>query len=175
MAIGVWLRGSDTGRPFSQAEVSVMLKRLTVVVLAAVALGAALSGCERVDPNSPLGKRKVIFKDMLKTSEDLGGMLRGRLPFDGVKFAGGALQLDNLSHQPWQHFPQVRDGGDSSARAAVWERQARFHELARQLEGVTGELVDVTRTQPLDPAQLKAPMDKVEAACKACHSEFRNH
>ncbi len=43
---------------------------------------------------------------MLKTSEDLGGMLRGRLPFDGVKFADGALKLDSLSHQPWQHFPQ---------------------------------------------------------------------
>jgi len=73
-----------------------MLKRLTVVVLAALALGGALSGCDRVDPNSPLGKRKVIFKDMLKTSEDLGGMLRGRLPFDGVKFADGALKLDGL-------------------------------------------------------------------------------
>ncbi|MEB6590127.1 cytochrome c [Pseudomonas asiatica] len=153
-----------------------MLKRLTVVLLAALALGGALSGCDRVDPNSPLGKRKVIFKDMLKTSEDLGGMLRGRLPFDGGKFADGALKLDNLSHQPWQHFPQVRDdAGDSSARAEVWERQTRFHDLARQLEGVTGELVDVTRGQPLDAAQLKAPMDRVEAACKACHSEFRNH
>ncbi|MGY4525353.1 c-type cytochrome [Pseudomonas sp. TE21394] len=152
-----------------------MLKRLTVVLLAALALGGAMSGCERVDPNSPLGKRKAIFKDMLRTSEDLGGMLRGRLPFDGVKFADGALKLDNLSHQPWQHFPSARDGGDSSARTEVWERQARFHDLARQLEGVTGELVDVTRGQPLDAARLKAPMDKVEAACKACHSEFRNH
>ena len=148
-----------------------MLKRLTVVLLAAL----ALSGCDRVDPNSPLGKRKVIFKDMLKTSEDLGGMLRGRLPFDGLKFADGALKLDSLSHQPWQHFPQVRDGGDSAARAEVWERQARFHDLARQLESVTGELVDVSRSQPLDAARLKAPMDKVEAACKACHTEVRNH
>ncbi|CAM3342507.1 hypothetical protein GCM10011247_16850 [Pseudomonas plecoglossicida] len=102
-------------------------------------------------------------------------MLRGRLPFDGVKFAGGAVTLDALSHEPWQHFPQVRDDGDSSARPEVWERQARFHDLARQLEGVTGELVDVTRNQPLDVAQLKGPMDKVEAACKACHTEFRNH
>jgi len=33
----------------------------------------------------------------------------------------------------------------------------------------------VTRNQPLDVAQLKGPMDKVEAACKACHTEFRNH
>ncbi|MDF9753784.1 cytochrome c556 [Pseudomonas sp. TE6288] len=148
-----------------------MFKRLTVVLLAALALTA----CDGVDPNSPLGQRKAIFKQMLKTSEDMGGMLRGRLPFDDVKFAEGAVKLDTLAHEPWQHFPQVRDEGDSSARADVWERQARFQDLARQLEGVTGDLVTVTRNPPLDAAQMKAPMDRVEAACKACHSEFRNH
>ncbi|PYB78640.1 MULTISPECIES: cytochrome c [Pseudomonas] len=148
-----------------------MFKRLTVVLLAALALTA----CDGVDPNSPLGQRKAIFKQMLKTSEDMGGMLRGRLPFDDVKFAEGAVKLDTLAHEPWQHFPQVRDEGDSSARADVWERQARFQDLARHLEGVTGDLVTVTRNPPLDAAQMKAPMDKVEAACKACHSEFRNH
>ena len=148
-----------------------MFQRLTLILLVAM----ALSACDRVDPNSPLGQRKAIFKQMLQTSEDLGGMLRGRLPFDSDRFASGAIKLDALAHAPWQHFPQVRDEGDSSARAQVWERQARFHDLARQLEGVTGELLAATRTQPLQAAQLKAPMDKVEAACKACHTEFRNH
>ncbi|HGY9623708.1 cytochrome c [Pseudomonas juntendi] len=148
-----------------------MLKCFTVLLLA----GLTLAACDRVDPNSPLGQRKAIFKQMLKTSEDMGGMLRGRLPFDGARFAEGAVKLDGLAHAPWQHFPQVKDEGDSSARPDVWERQARFHDLARQLEGVTGELVGATREQPLDVARLKAPMDKVEAACKACHTEFRNH
>ena len=171
MAIGLWPTGGDTGAPFLLAEETVMFKRLTVVLLAAL----ALSACDGVDPNSPLGQRKAIFKDMLKTSEDLGGMLRGRLPFNGDTFAEGAVKLDALSHQPWQHFPAVADSGDSSARAAVWERQARFQDLARQLEGVTGELVQAAQVKPLDPAQLKTPMDNVEAACKACHTEFRNH
>ncbi|EKT4523966.1 cytochrome c [Pseudomonas putida] len=148
-----------------------MLKCFTVLLLA----GLSLAACDRVDPNSPLGQRKAIFKQMLKTSEDMGGMLRGRLPFDGARFAEGAVKLDGLAHAPWQHFPQVKDEGDSSARPEVWERQARFHDLARQLERVTGELVGATREQPLDGARLKAPMDKVEAACKACHTEFRNH
>lgn len=148
-----------------------MLKCFTVLLLA----GLSLAACDRVDPNSPLGQRKAIFKQMLKTSEDMGGMLRGRLPFDGIRFAEGAVKLDALSHEPWQHFPQVKDEGDSSARPQVWERQARFQDLARQLEGVTGELVSVTRDQPLEVTALKAPMDKVEAACKACHTEFRNH
>lgn len=148
-----------------------MLKRFTVVLLACLTLTA----CGGVDPNSPLGQRKTIFKQMLKTSEDLGGMLRGRLAFDGQKFADGALKLDTLSHEPWKHFPQVREGDETSARAEVWEKQARFQDLARQLETATGELVAVTRTQPLKAAALQAPTDKVEAACKACHTEFRNH
>lgn len=148
-----------------------MLKCFTVLLL----VGLSLAACDRVDPNSPLGQRKAIFKQMLKTSEDMGGMLRGRLPFDGARFAEGAVKLDGLSREPWQHFPQVKDEGDSSARPEVWERQARFQDLARQLEGVTGELVSVTRDQPLEAATLKVPMDKVEAACKACHTEFRNH
>ncbi len=57
-----------------------MLKCFTVLLLA----GLTLAACDRVDPNSPLGQRKAIFKQMLKTSEDMGGMLRGRLPFDGA-------------------------------------------------------------------------------------------
>ena len=99
-----------------------MLKCFTVLLL----VGLSLAACDRVDPNSPLGQRKAIFKQMLKTSEDMGGMLRGRLPFDGARFAEGAVKLDGLSREPWQHFPQVKDEGDSSARPEVWERQARF-------------------------------------------------
>lgn len=145
-----------------------MLKRLSVVLLACV----TLSACGGVDPNSPLGQRKTIFKQMLKTSEDLGGMLRGRLAFDGQKFADGAVKLDNLSREPWKHFPQVREEDDSSARADVWEKQARFQDLARQMEATTAELVAATRTQPLKAAALTVPMNKVEAACKACHTSF---
>ncbi|MDN7140346.1 cytochrome c [Pseudomonas sp. JQ170] len=148
-----------------------MLKRLSVVLLACLTLTA----CGGVDPNSPLGQRKTIFKQMLKTSEDLGGMLRGRLAFDGQKFADGAVKLDALGREPWKHFPQVREEDESSARPEVWQQQARFQELARQMEASTAELVAVTRTQPLQAAQLTAPMNKVEAACKACHTEFRNH
>lgn len=148
-----------------------MLKRLSVVVLACLTLTA----CGGVDPNSPLGQRKTLFKQMLKTSEDLGGMLRGRLAFDSQKFADGAVKLDNLSREPWKHFPQVREDDETSARPEVWEKQARFQDLARQLEVATAELVAVTRTQPLKAADLAVPTDKVEAACKACHTEFRNH
>lgn len=134
--------------------------------------GLTLTACDRVDPNSPLGQRQALFKQMLNTSEDLGGMLRGRLKFDEQRFAEGAARLDALSRQPWQHFPQVREE-DSSARDEVWQRQERFNELARELKASTAALVAATTAKPLQARALAAPVDAVEKACKACHEEFR--
>ncbi|MDZ5604199.1 cytochrome c [Pseudomonas sp. RP23018S] len=134
-----------------------------------------LVGCDRIDPDSPLGKRKAIFKEMMQTSEHLGGMLRGRVTFDSRAFADGAVRLDTLAHAPWQHFPVISEGDQSNARPQVWQQQARFTELAGRLERATAALREQTRVQPLEAARLKAPMDDVEQACTACHQVFRNH
>ena len=132
-----------------------------------------LAGCDRVDPNSPMGKRQVLFEEMLRTSEDLGGMLRGRLAFNPQRFAQGAQQLDELSRQPWQHFPKVRDEGDSRDMDEVWQRQERFQQLARELEESTAALVLVVAQPELKPADLREPMQQVEDSCEGCHQEFR--
>ncbi|NNA09623.1 cytochrome c [Pseudomonas lundensis] len=147
------------------------LKRLTVVLLACL----TLSACGGVDPNSPLGQRKAIFKQMLKTSEDLGGMLRGRIPFDGPRFTEGAIKLDALAHEPWKHFSQVKESDQTSATDDVWQKQARFQDLARQLEAATGELVIASQVQPYKASHLAPAVQKVEDTCSACHKEFRNH
>ncbi|ALE90675.1 c-type cytochrome [Pseudomonas versuta] len=148
-----------------------IVKRLTVVMLVCL----TLSACGGVDPDSPLGQRKAIFKQMLKTSEDLGGMLRGRIAFDGPRFTEGAIKLDALAHEPWKHFPQVKESDQTSATDNVWKKQARFQELARQLEAATGELVVASRIQPYKTGNLTPAMQKVEDTCSGCHKEFRNH
>jgi len=142
-------------------------------LMAAILLGTlALGGCDRVDPDSPQGKRSALFKEMLRVSEDLGGMLRGRLPFEAGRFAEGAVELDNLSRQPWQYFPDERDGR-SSARDDVWARQERFQELAREMEAATAALVAASGQTPLRPAQVRPALQQVEDSCEACHREFR--
>jgi cytochrome c556 len=150
---------------------SLFMSRLFVALLACLALTA----CNRVDPNSPLGKRQVIFKQMLKTSEQMGGMLRGRVKFDAPTFAASASLLATLAPQPWQHFPQVRDEGKSSAKDEVWQNQQRFDELAKQLEASTAALLLVSSQPPLVPADLAKPFKQVENACSACHQEFRDY
>lgn len=133
-----------------------------------------LAACGGVDPNSPQGQRQTIFKQMLKVSENLGGMLRGRLPFKEQVFVEDAARLDQLTRTPWQHFPQVKEeGGETRAKDDVWQRQARFQALAREMEASTAALVAATTVRPLQSADLVAPMQRVEDSCKACHEEFR--
>ncbi|MBA1276514.1 c-type cytochrome [Stutzerimonas stutzeri] len=132
----------------------------------------ALAGCDRIDPDSPLGKRKAIYQQMLDTKEDLGGMLRGRLPFDSQVFASGAAKLDELSRQPWQHYPEVKEE-QSDARKDVWQKQERFNQLARELEAHTAALVVTTAQAPVTPESVAPAFQHVEDGCEACHQEFR--
>lgn len=132
-----------------------------------------LAGCGGVDPDSPLGKRQALFKQMLKVSEDLGGMLRGRIAYDEAAFVAGAAELDRLSREPWQHFPQVRDDDRSNATDELWQRQAQFQQLARDMENATAALVQATTAPPLRRAELEPAIRHVEDSCEACHQAFR--
>ena len=132
----------------------------------------SLAACGGVDPDSPLGKRKAIFKEMLKVSEHLGGMSRGRIAYDEQLFVEKAQALDTLSKQPWQHFPSIKEE-KTAARDDVWQQQERFQELARELEGTTGRLIASTTEQPRNQSVLAVRVQAVEDACESCHKEFR--
>jgi len=143
-------------------------------ILPLLLLMGLLTGCQPEDPNSPPALRKTLFKQMLKESENLSGMLRGRLKFNAVEFAAGATELSKLSQAPWQYFPPPDEKETSgNAREAVWQQQARFAELARALEVAADKLQQASAQKPLAKEALSAPMQRVELACKACHQEFR--
>ena len=145
-----------------------MFKRI-VFVLAAI----LLTSCGGIDPDSPLGKRKALFQQMLNTSEDLGGMLHGRLRFNEEQFREKALLLDQISREPWQHFDQPDASGKSVARDELWEQKELFMQLARELEAQTERLVQSVAQQSLDKDFLSIRVEQVQKACENCHQEFR--
>ncbi|WP_281686122.1 cytochrome c [Pseudomonas citronellolis] len=148
------------------------LKTLLVLLLA----GAALAGCHRLDPNSPLAKRQAIFKQMLHVSEDMGGMLRGRVVFDAEKFRADSVKLNELAGQPWQYFPTSKptdEGGDSRARDELWQRQLEFQADAKTFQQAAAALEANTRQATPTADGVRKDLAAVEDACEACHKKFR--
>src|SRR5690606_576231 len=119
------------------------------------------------------GKRKALFKKMLNTSEDMGGMLRGRLVFDEQQFKDKAVLLDEISRQPWQYFDNSDNSGKSGARDDVWQQQEKFSQLARELEASTERLLQTLEQAPLNKDAVALRVDLIEKACENCHQEFR--
>lgn len=151
------------------------LKTLLVLLLA----GTALAGCHRQDPNSPEYKRQAVFKEMLKTSEDMGGMLRGRIPFDADKFRAGSTKLNELADKPWQYFPSTQppaeqvESDDTRAKAEIWQRQLEFQADAKTFEQAVRALGENTRNAAPTPEGVRKDFATVEDACEACHKKFR--
>jgi len=143
-------------------------------ILPLLLFAGLLLGCRQEDPNSPPALRKALFKQMLSESENLSGMLRGRIAFNPERFSQGAEKLAQLSKVPWQYFP-LPDEKDknTNAQASIWQKQARFAQLARNLEVLTEDLQQISQQTSLSVERLSEPMQRVEQACKACHQEFR--
>ncbi|GHD65913.1 c-type cytochrome [Jeongeupia chitinilytica] len=138
------------------------MKRLILLCCTA----ALLAGCSKTDPHSPSAIRQTIFKDMLRTSETLGGMVRGRSSYDPAAFQSGALKLKTLASAPWTHFPEFDASGPSHASAG------QFNAAARKLEAATTELA--ARTGPAATmADIRPRFAAVEESCAACHRQFR--
>ena len=137
--------------------------------------GLLLAACGEIDPNSPQAKRQALFKQMLASSEELGGMLRGRLSFSEKKFSEGALRLDQLAGQPWVFFPAPQRDAQGTVDADMQRKHEQFQLLARELEAGTAALRAVSSQPGLSRDALQEPLARVEASCKRCHEAFRSY
>lgn len=139
-------------------------------------LGLVLAGCGGgpADPDSPEGKRQAAFKQFLHHSEPMGGMLAGRLAFDGETFAADAEGLAQTADAPWQYFPEPGESRQrNAALPAVWSDPAEWQRAIDQYRNAVTELVAITRQGVETPEQVAEPMAAVQQGCRSCHEGFR--
>jgi cytochrome c556 len=61
--------------------------------------------------------------------------------------------------------------GDTRAKSGIWEDAARFRRLGEQFQTESARVIE--RSRQGDPALLKAQLDAMGKACKACHDDFK--
>src|SRR5690606_32619068 len=106
-------------------------------------------------------------------SHHVGGLvpvIKGQTPFDAAQVKQEVALIKTLSGLPWKAFGEGRQGG--KAREGVWADNAKFKQLATNLQGEVDKLVAAADTGEL--SNIRAAFGNVTASCKACHDNFRN-
>lgn len=149
----------------------------TLKILSCLSLSLLLTACgnQQADPDSPEGQRQAVFQQFLQHSEPMGGMLAGRLAFEGEAFAGHATQLAELADTPWKHFPEPDQNNPqpNAALPEVWSEADGFAERIGQYQAAVTDLHLITAKGVDSPEQVISAMQAVQQACKACHDGYR--
>jgi cytochrome c556 len=134
---------------------------------------AMLTACGEVEdtrPGQPVKHRQVAFKEIVKTFEPMGVMLR-KETYKADKFLPMAEALVAKRDGPWAHFGADTNYPPSKSTAEVWKQPEEFEKNKKAFITATDALL--VAAQSKDKAQVEKAYDAVHEACKTCHKQFK--
>jgi cytochrome c556 len=150
-----------------------LLRLAALAIAAAGTLLLASCGGSPADthPGQPVTKRKLAFKQMLRSFEPMGLIVRGRKDYDRQEFLDFATELQQLADKPWQYFTPGSDYPPTRAKATVWQQPDHFRAAREKLTDAVSHLTAVARDGNLET--IRPAFAQVEKSCQSCHREFR--
>lgn len=141
------------------------------VVLTSLLLASGCSSGEDTHPGQPVTHRKILFKQMVRTLEPMGLMVRGRRDYDPAEFVVLAGQLKDLSTKPWVYFTPDSNYPPTRAKPDVWDKPADFRAAQQKFINAASALATAAQSHNMDT--IKPSFAAVESSCKSCHQQFR--
>lgn len=152
-----------------------MLLKTTLSTVLAIGLVGGLSNAQ-AEGNSlskVIDYRNSVMTVYKWNIGPMGGMLKGKIPYDAETFAKHARELNNATHLDLlAGFPEDSEGPDSDARADIWMDWDGFSAKYDDLKRATAALA---LTAPSGDLQAIGPkFGAVGKACKGCHDNYRD-
>jgi cytochrome c556 len=103
----------------------------------------------------------------------IGGMVKGRVPFDMHTAQEHADVVVTMSKLPWPAFtPDTNGVGRTDAKPNLWNEMPKFKDLGEKMQAEVLKLQAATRAG--DVEAVKAAWRSTERACTSCHDAFTN-
>lgn len=144
---------------------------LPSAIMATLILTACSSEPQDTHPNQPVTKRKAVFKQMMRTLEPMGMVVRAREDYNRETFLASAQELRQLATEPWMHFTTDSNYPPTRAKPEVWQNPAEFSQAQKKLEESTEQLLKAAESGNM--ALIRPALNSVEESCKSCHQQFR--
>ena len=147
------------------------MARPTLLILSFLVTLAACGPVEDTRPGQPVAHRQAAFKELLKSFEPMGVMLREE-QFDAKRFKTLSDQFLSRRDSPWQYFGPDTNYPPSKSRPEVWSDNAKFDDLRKEFLKAGDELAKAAETG--DKTKVDAAYKTVYDSCKRCHKDFKD-
>ncbi|WP_138465301.1 cytochrome c [Poseidonocella sp. HB161398] len=141
--------------------------RILVASAALSALSFAVQAAEPTDPH--VIERTQAMKTIGKNTKILGDMAKGAVAFDAAAAQEAAATIAATATEVPSLFETEADDPASEALPVIWTQYDDFTTKAADLEMAASAAAESIQAQ----ADLGPALGQIGAACKACHSTYR--
>ncbi len=123
-------------------------------------------------PGQPVTHRRQAFRDIMKSFEPMGVMLR-QDGYQAERFAELAEKYNTAFETPWAYFggPDTRYP-PSTARAEIWTDAAQFEQRKQAFLAASRTFVEAARAR--DDTRVAQAYLAVHEQCEQCHKTFKD-
>lgn len=117
--------------------------------------------------------RQALYKLVYSNMAPLGGMAKGKIPFDQDVIATNAMRIEQLADMMSDYLKTDTSSFDvdTEARDEIWQNWSDVESKIEQLKSASANLASVASSG--DESQYRAAIGKVGGACKACHDDYK--
>lgn len=141
-----------------------------LLLLSVTALFTACGEVEDTRPGQPVKTRQTAFKEIIRSFEPMGVMLRSNT-YNADKFLALATDVVAKRDTPWTHFGPETNYPPTKATAEVWQQPEKFEQARLAFIAATDTLLTAAQTK--DRKQLEAPYKAAYETCQDCHKTFK--
>ena len=131
---------------------------------------AACGEVEDTRPGQPVKTRQEAFKEIIRSFEPMGVMLREKR-YEEDRFLNLATRLVERRDAPWAHFGPDTNYPPTKATPAVWAQAEKFEQLHQAFIKATDELALAAKARKKEA--VEAPYKRVHDTCHDCHETFK--
>jgi cytochrome c556 len=150
---------------YNQTHMIIAAACLTLISITSVAIAhKGATGVVKV--------RMDAMKDISTQMKLMKKMIRGKQPYDAVRFKNAAETIEKHGLNIPKQFPKGSAHKPSRAKIGIWQDWEKFSDLTRNLTvnaKTLAEMAEATST----PKSLRRTFGKLAKTCKACHKTFR--
>jgi cytochrome c556 len=165
-AVDVRVRPTPRTEPTNEGS---MTKHFLPLACAMALTGAVHAQFSK--PERAVEYRQAAFTLMNNHMGRISQAVQGKIPFDKDAVLRSAEIIELVGKLPYEAFAPGTDLMESKAKPAIWKEEAKFRQLASDMQAETVKLTAAAKTGNLD--NVRTQFRATAKSCDACHDAYR--